>query len=204
MENGCSSVWLLLPIPRADPSPCLASCHPCHTKPECQPVLVLSSECCSQLLPSGKGLTCSNFPPEGREIICKVVPHPPDLTGSCISSHQLFHRPHKFWWRVCRWPGCMVVACSLLGNAAKLSSIPLPSPGSCYPSQEGKQWPLERVQGQNLGNEMKQSLREGGTGTELGTPEGSHLPLQPLSSRSASVGAQQRETNYLHKPPNLI
>lgn len=131
MENGCSSVWLLLPIPRADPSPCLASCHPCHTKPECQPVLVLSSECCSQLLPAGKGLTCSNFPPEGREIICKVVPHPPDLTGSCISSHQLFHRPHNFgggfagglaaWsWLVPSWamlPSSVLSLCPALGAA---------------------------------------------------------------------------------------
>lgn len=134
METCCCSVWLLLPIP----SPCLASWYPCHKKSWMPASHRPLSECCSQLLPSGKGLTCSDFLPEGHEIICKAVPHPPDLTGSCISSHQLFNRLHKFWWGVCRCLGCMVTACSLPGNAAKLSYIPLPSPGSCYTCTGGK------------------------------------------------------------------
>lgn len=133
MENCCSSMWLLLPIRRElTPAHAWPAGIQVTKSPECQPVLVLSNECCSQLVPPGKGLTCSDFPPEGHEIICKAVPHPPDLTGFCSSSHQLFKRRHEFWWRVCGCPGCRVMACSLLGNAAKLSYIPLPSPGSCY------------------------------------------------------------------------
>lgn len=204
MENCCSSMWLLLPILRElIPAHAWAASSHVTQSPECQPVPLLSSDCCSQLVPSGKGLTCSDFPPDGHEIIWKVVPHPPDPTGSCSSSHQLFNIPHELWWRVCRCPGCRVMACSLLGNAPSSAISLCPALGAATLEQEEKQWPLEHVQGQNLGNEMEAMSKGGWHRDRPGEARGVTFASAAIIQQVSLSGSTREGDKSFEQTPKL-
>lgn len=130
---------------RADPSPCLASWHPCHKKLWMPASLRPLSECL-QLLPSGRGLTCSHFPPEGHEIICRVISHPLTWLGPVSPPISFFTDPINsgagFAGALALWPWLVPSWAMLPSSVMSLC----PALGAATLAQEEKPWPLEHVQ----------------------------------------------------------
>lgn len=202
METCCCSVWLLLTIPRE-----LIAAHAwpagIHVtkSPECQPDPVLWVSAAHSCSPLGKGWHAPISHLRDMKSFAKLCPIPlawldplsPPI--SFLTDPINFGRGFAGVWAVWSWlvPSWAMLPSSAISLCPALRAAAL--------AQEEKQSMCkERIRAMR----WKQCLREGGTRTDMGTPQGSHLPLQPLSSRSASVGAQQREANHLNKPPNLI
>lgn len=140
---------------RADPSPCLASCIHVTKSPECQPVPALLVSAARSCSPLGKGWHAPISHLRDMKSFAKLCLTLLTWLGPVFPPISFLTGPINFGGGVA---GVLAVGSWLVPSWAMLpnSAISLcPALGTATLAQKEKQWPLEHVQGQNLGNEME-------------------------------------------------